>query len=446
MKISARNFRCFRLLEEIEIRPITILVGENSSGKTSFLALARYLFEVADPSLDPSFNRDPFFLGAFDNIAHYRGGRAGRAKSISLSVSVPEASRHPRSRQLPLFAQEQPNKDIRINLQLSKHLTNVELSQIEVSTEYGIIQVEFRDPRKVVVQLGGGEKITLSQETLPFPIRSTRNRWFALYYITSEFENLIVPHTRKELGHVDLRDLRRMQTSIRRALQALRRDVFAAAPVRTKPLRTYSPSELSTSSEGQHVPQVLAETKLFHHERWESLKNSLDKFGKASGLFNNITVHQMGHSEADPFRLEVKFEGPYRNIADVGYGVSQALPLITEGLHRRNTMFLFQQPEVHLHPRAQAELGSLLCEMHATRRHSFIVETHSDYIINRILTEARNGKSIDMDDVSLLYFHRDELDVSVTRIKFDKLGNILNPPKGYRDFFVEEEMKTLGLN
>ena len=91
---------------------------------------------------------------------------------------------------------------------------------------------------------------------------------------------------------------------------------------------------------------------------------------------------------SDPFQLHVKVRsGHQRNIMDVGYGVSQSLPIIVdvlaaeEQIGERNgnyCTFLMQQPEVHLHPRAQAELASFFADSYSKRNNRFMIETHSE--------------------------------------------------------------------
>jgi predicted ATPase len=90
------------------------------------------------------------------------------------------------------------------------------------------------------------------------------------------------------------------------------------------------------------------------------LKSALKEFGSRSGLFEQIEVIRKGNKESDPFQIGVKSGGPTFNLVDVGYGVSQVLPILVDTLERStgDEVFLLQQPEVHLHPRAQAELGS----------------------------------------------------------------------------------------
>src|SRR5262245_26461740 len=68
------------------LRPLTLLVGENSTGKSSFLAAIRLAWDVAYSFRRIDFNEEPFLLGAFDQIAHFRGGRAGRAQTFELDL------------------------------------------------------------------------------------------------------------------------------------------------------------------------------------------------------------------------------------------------------------------------------------------------------------------------------------------------------------------------
>jgi predicted ATPase len=94
-------------------------------------------------------------------------------------------------------------------------------------------------------------------------------------------------------------------------------------------------------------------------------------------------------------QLQVKIAGSGINLVDVGYGVSQVLPIIVDAIREppRST-FLLQQPEVHLHPRAQAELGSFLGALAKQQQKRFIIETHSDYMIDRIRMDIRDGKHL----------------------------------------------------
>ena len=140
--------------------------------------------------------------------------------------------------------------------------------------------------------------------------------------------------------------------------------VFSAAPIRSRPKRTYDPTREFYDPEGSDIPMRLMRIQATQKKRWEALKAQLIEFGKLSGLFQNIEVKNLGGSIGNPFQLKVKVRGPNSNIIDVGYGVSQILPVLVQILHWSTfpghqvefPFLLLQQPEVHLHPRAQAEL------------------------------------------------------------------------------------------
>ena len=109
-------------------------------------------------------------------------------------------------------------------------------------------------------------------------------------------------------------------------------------------------------------------------------------------------------------------------------------------------MFLLQQPEVHLHPSAQAALGSLFCQI-ASPVCQLVVETHSDHLMDRIRMDVRDGVTdLKPSDVSILFFERQDLDVRIYSLRIDEEGNILDAPDGYRSFFMEEITRSMWKN
>ena len=210
------------------------------------------------------------------------------------------------------------------------------------------------------------------------------------------------------------------------------------APIRTKPKRTYDQINEEFTPEGEHIPFVLSEV-LDNPETCEAF----ERFGIQSGLYKKITVKRLGESVGSPVQVMVTNEGRANNLLDVGYGVSQALPVIVESLLARpQSLLLVQQPEVHLHPRAQAALGSLFVDLHKTQRKNFVIETHSDYIIDRMRQEVAKGE-IKAADVGILYFEKHGNETQVYSLSLDKNGNILNAPPSYREFFMQEELNLL---
>ena len=83
-EITLENYRCFRAVQSARLAPLTILVGENSTGKTSFMAMVRALWDLAYGLRSPDFKERPYDLGSFDEIVHRRGARGGQADSFRL--------------------------------------------------------------------------------------------------------------------------------------------------------------------------------------------------------------------------------------------------------------------------------------------------------------------------------------------------------------------------
>ena len=81
-ELRLRDFRCFRGRHTAPLAPLTLLVGENSTGKTSFLAAARAICDVAFRQREPDFREPPFDLGSFPEIVHGRGGKGGKRRSL----------------------------------------------------------------------------------------------------------------------------------------------------------------------------------------------------------------------------------------------------------------------------------------------------------------------------------------------------------------------------
>jgi hypothetical protein len=220
---------------------------------------------------------------------------------------------------------------------------------------------------------------------------------------------------------------------------------YAFAPIRTRPRRTYDPLKDIPDPEGSHVPMILAKAFTSDPAASAQLRQAIDDFGRASGLFTDINIRRIGRKEGDPFQLQVKIAGSGINLVDVGYGVSQVLPILVDVIRESpGSAFLLQQPEVHLHPRAQAELGSFLAALAKQQQKRFIIETHSDYMIDRIRMDIRDGKHLKPNEVAILYFERIGGAVQIHTMEIDRFGNLTGVPPGYRQFFLEEERRLLG--
>ena len=137
------------------------------------------------------------------------------------------------------------------------------------------------------------------------------------------------------------------------------------------------------------------------------------------------------------------------NLVDVGYGVSQIFPMLIEIMRaeqRRLPMtFLLQEPEIHLHPQAQAALASFFAKSASKSNREFVIETHGDGIIDRVRVCVKRGE-IAPEDVVILYFEPEKKGgaVKIHPVHVDEMGNIADAPRGYRQFFLDETDRLLG--
>ena len=212
---------------------------------------------------------------------------------------------------------------------------------------------------------------------------------------------------------------------------------YSFAPIRSKPQRTYDPLRETIHPEGSDIPMRLMNTFRASEQAWRELKEDLVKFGKASELFTDIHIRRLGKSMGDPFQLQIKVKGPKVNMIDVGYGVNQILPILVRVFEaHKETAFLMQQPEIHLHPRGQAELSSLFAALVKRRGYNFVIETHSDAMINRARIEIMNER-IAPEDVSLIYLEPSGKSVKVHNIRFDEQANFVRRAERLQRLFSQ---------
>ena len=229
------------------------------------------------------------------------------------------------------------------------------------------------------------------------------------------------------------------------------RDAIAMAPIRSEPKRSYDPIRELPNPEGDHIPMLIMRLSKTNQRYWNKFRKSLIEFGKASELFSDIRIVGDESGGISSFEVQVKVRsGMFINIMDVGYGVSQSLPVIINILYHcfngssGNSLFLLQQPEVHMHPRGQAELSDFICNAFKVSGNRFLIETHSDFIVDRMRLLVRDGV-VSKSDVSIIYFEPNGSSVKLHNIELDEDGNLSNCPSSYRRFFSKELNRLVGI-
>lgn len=419
MELILENVRCFYGSHKLPIRPLTFFVGENSSGKTTALAMLSFALTSSTYRFRPNFSEPPYDLGSFDTIATYRGGRGGRAKSFKLGFRKSEGEAKQRVPIDELVAEFIEETGQPFLTKVCVHHRDATL-EVNIDSKRDLLDVTFQ-----------GEKISLDLSKDPF---EPAGDWlpFIFFRAMEEIRKVKTDEPTERFFRNIFFGLRRLESPI------------SLAPVRTKPRRTYDQIKDEFKPEGDHVPLVLARTFEASSEKGKlTLLAAMKKFGRDSGLYQSLKVKRLGKKPSDPFQVFITIAGPAANLQDVGYGVSQSLPIVVQSiLAERGRRLIMQQPEVHLHPRAQAALGSLFVSLAMNDQKEFVIETHSDHIVDRVRQEVANGE-IPHDMVQLLYFEKKGLEARVCPIELDELGNIVGAPDTYREFFMQEEMKLI---
>ena len=438
--VTIENFRCFGEKQTVRLAPLTLLVGENSTGKTSFLALIRALWDMAYGFSVPDFNETPYDLGSFENIVH-RAHPDRRPPAQFVAA-------------LSRFIDREPSREkIRFTSIFSKR--DSDAFPVTRRYERGATQIEetTNDDGQVSMALATdrGEWDLFSKGETSYQLGGESTvAWLAYWLRQGQLDDTeFVPRCGSPvMSDVDKEEVRSLAYDL---LHSQMSRPVAGAATRSRPQRSYHYARLPYDPEGAHIPNLLATYSTQDEDGWSRLKEYFGRFGRDSGLFDEITVNRFD-ADGDLFQIQVRRnsehgKGQWRNIVDVGYGVGQVLPVVAEiAFHSEPDVLLLQQPEVNLHPMAQAELGTLLCTFASghEQRQRYIVETHSDHLINRVRMDVRDGATgLKPDDVVALYFERRDVDVKIHEITFDELGNLNGAPPSYGNFFMRETSRSI---
>lgn len=445
-ELILKDIRCIEGEQRGRIRPITLLVGENSTGKSTFLAcfsVIHRMFSAFDYGLDdsPNFNREPFSMGSFRDIVRSRRGPGGRINEFQLGLKFAGQRKAGMPEEIQVTFGEQGSQPM----------------QRSLLYRFGsgdFIELRQSSDGKTILSVPDVE----AEIDFPFRVWHVGLDWL----VRSERFEARSPRAPEAINYVrkllKLDEASRRSISFRRLLDS---SLVPIAPLRAKPKRTYDPVGEIDSPEGEHIPMLMMRLNHGDGGKWRSLHDALVDFGKGSGLFADIKIRRHGKNISDPFQLQVKVQsGSHANIMDVGYGVSQSLPILVSLLsgdeagnsgrryrYAATRTFLLQQPEVHLHPKGQAELAELFARIvkERKRRDSFLIETHSDYIVDRIRILVRK-ELLRPDDVSIIFFEPLHNAVKLHNIFLDEFGNIKDAPASYRSFFLKETDRLLGFD
>jgi hypothetical protein len=205
---------------------------------------------------------------------------------------------------------------------------------------------------------------------------------------------------------------------------------------------------------GQSVAEQMNEADLEYEQTLskheiEMLENPArlqDPHLEAAFLADHIDQHTATDSRLRaPMTELVLFDERTKTVVthrDVGIGISQVLPVLVAAYGSEGKLIAMEQPEIHLHPALQAELGDVFIEAAlGERRNTFILETHSEHLILRLMRRIREGK-ISPDDIGVVFVEPLAHGSRFVELRIDEEGDFIDEWPG--GFFEESFNEKFG--
>ena len=451
--VTLSSVRCFEGTHQFKICPLTIIIGDNGTGKSTVLGCIQALGNLLNIGIEELiFNRDPYNMESFVNIARKQSDNLAVANHFDIGLEIVVKNIHVINLQVKVARSQNGPESV-----IQQVSMKIQEDDVEV-----ILQWDMEEIDNTVVVSDTDTKFSVEKSEKLFILNMTVPTNYSFDFTLGRIMRYNFRRVLEQLNDSDKREFDMFLENIFARSGYLSHTAHqndshystvesfippygnfgftSISPIRSKPSRTYNPERQVEDPEGYEMATLLVNKFRLNTEKWETIKAQLEQFGQSSGLFEEIHVRPLGDLDSDPFQIIVKIRKcPKVNYNDVGYGVSQLLPILVRifNSNNRRVTFLMQQPEVHLHPIIQAEFTSLLVTSLKKLPHSYIVETHSEYIVDRMRIEIMNG-GIKPSDVSLIYIEQNGDKVESHNISFDEQSNFIDAPVGFQDFFLKE--------
>ncbi len=424
------NYRGFSS-ELIPLQSVNFLVGENSTGKTSFLSSLKVLGSHRF-WFRPSFDDPDLHFSAFSEIV----SRKSENKRY-FTIGFYDDSKMKDDDNVPVFRlvtfKNEEGLPVVHKYSFLSPLGLISTIITDNNLKYKVIEADDYSVEKILEM-----SVSEHSESRPKGFKKFSKEGFPRQLFFANAYQFIV---------ADLagKDLIKGKQKITFEIAIDAPECRWIAPIRAKPERIYVSQASDYSPEGSHIPNLLNKMlgKTGKGSGNKAIK-SIKEFGENSGLFDSVGVKRFGKEASSPFEVNVNLGGSDLLVSNVGYGVSQVLPIVLEARRKSNAEYIaIQQPEVHLHPRAQAALGEFIYQSKDITTNNFVIETHSDYLIDRFRLCTNRGEC---NDAQVLFFERTEAGNKVHNISIDSNGSYPNEqPDSFREFFLNEELELLRL-
>jgi regulator of extracellular matrix RemA (YlzA/DUF370 family) len=474
-ELRISNFKAFRGEHQVPLAPLTLIFGSNSAGKSSLiqsLLLLKQTIESSDPEQPELVVRGALAdLGSIPGIIN----RHDLGKTLALGLTIDPPLRRPGS----ILGARPRRYTFSFRWDASSHTVRQTGANLGLGNADLLSYTRRRGPdiAKTSEEIGRRE--------FPFRIGRAEARATFVDWISSVVGSrpgVFLPHGRRlqkdtiaatSLALLDIGSFaaapwgimplypRLSLTKSRKAASSPNRDVMQAieyywrqaqnqfrgdlaaaldslvylGPLRLPLARFHLLSGVRRTSVGKEG-EFLAEIVTRRGEVLANVNRWLERL-KIPYALSATSMHEegMGTAMGDVAVLVLtdRRNGLEVSPGDVGFGISQLLPIVTQTQIGRKNVICIEQPEIHVHPRLQSEIADLLVDATEGRHaNQLIVETHSEHIMLRVQRLIRTG-AVDPEQVAVLYVDTDDDgSASVVKLRLAKDGSFVDEwPQGF---------------
>ena len=408
-KIAVSGFKSLAEECAIDIRPLTILAGANSSGKSSIMQPLLMLKQTLEAPYDPG----------------------------PLLLEGPNVQFTSAEQFLSKLADKEGTDRFQIRIETHKRDFFISVRTVFKKGSKGIEIVEMSKTESKYQRLPA-ERTALYPGMPHEEIKSLADQ----YWISTGFETVRPSRCFLRFESQDGQSSVDMTHDLEfRILNSIH-----LPGLRGNPERTYKPASTGPQYPGtfeNYAAGIINEWQETGDERLKTLADALHTLGLTG---------QVGTKKIGDTRIELQVglltqdktgKTDMVSIADVGFGVSQVLPvLVALIVAKPGRLVYLEQPELHLHPRAQVELAHILAAA-AKRGVRVVVETHSSLLLLAVQTLVAEGK-LSPELVRLHWFTRDENGATkITPAELDEAGAYGDWPEDFDDVDLKAQSRYI---
>jgi len=485
-RISVSGYKSLAEECSIEIAPLTILSGANSSGKSSIMQPLLLMKQTLESTYDAGslkLNGANVRLTSTDQIFTKDINKlASLINSFTVSLELDREitiknifKKENKIKGMQIFSSVYRYKEFTMSLSLDMNHENIlnsfssnlrELFNILKDKE-DVKGFENRLRNALKVKYGlddlshtskeDDEKISESIQELNMVVEDTYRFWVESYrcflHIESEFlYDNVSSYLQSEIDTLEEIAITRLfelfgRDGLCHTTESRIRQLIHVSGLRGNPERTYPVSSIGRNFTGtfeDYVASIIHSWKATKDKRLKLLSEAL----QVLGLTWKVDTKQIDDTQVEVRVGRLKSQGNSKSndmvsIADVGFGLSQTLPVVVALLVAEPEQLVYlEQPEIHLHPRAQANLAQLLVDA-ANRGVRVVVETHSELLIRRVQSLVAEDK-IAAEKVKLHWFKQDDNGFTqITTASLDETGAFGDWPEDFSEISLQEESRYL---